>query len=252
MVGPPPSHETLFRVLYRVWHRSRSSCTSDESWTKYIVLNRNGSANELEAASRNFNPSAIFHEMKIQNNLAHLPTQIRVVLQLTDVRIIALGIMNRPRTNFLVNRNARAFFCPPGLGASDAIVGEDGTTSFSNLCGSRTAQSSSAYRCLSRPVPSDTHRNYPMYTPGGGDQRWHPDLILEEGMDWVGGLMVTARLQPPDAPESADGRRQGLELLGGLNHAQFASFTWQDFLAIAPWIEKEITKCIYGQGLGVQ
>lgn len=24
----------LSRVLYRVWHRSRSSCTSDESWTK--------------------------------------------------------------------------------------------------------------------------------------------------------------------------------------------------------------------------
>ncbi|KAH0839826.1 hypothetical protein J3R83DRAFT_773 [Lanmaoa asiatica] len=26
--------ETFMKVLYRVWHRSRSCCTSDESWTK--------------------------------------------------------------------------------------------------------------------------------------------------------------------------------------------------------------------------
>jgi hypothetical protein len=46
-----------------------------------------------------------------------------------------------------------------------------------------------AYRRLSRPMPSNTHSNYPMYTPGGGDQRWHPDAILGEGMQCVGGLM---------------------------------------------------------------
>ena len=28
-----------------------------------------------------------------------------------------------------------------------------------------------------------------MYTPGGGDQRWHPDVILGEDTHWVGGLM---------------------------------------------------------------
>ena len=28
-----------------------------------------------------------------------------------------------------------------------------------------------------------------MYTPGGRDRRWHPHVILEEGMEWVGGLM---------------------------------------------------------------
>lgn len=44
---------------------------------------------------------------------------------------------------------------------------------------------------------------------------------------------------------------QGSELLGGINHAQFASFTWHDFLTIAPWMETRITKCIYGQGLGI-
>lgn len=31
---------------------------------RYIVLNRNGSANELEASSRSFNPLAIFNDMK--------------------------------------------------------------------------------------------------------------------------------------------------------------------------------------------
>ena len=46
-----------------------------------------------------------------------------------------------------------------------------------------------AYRRLSHPAPSHTHFNYPMYTPGGGDQRWHPDVILGEDTHWVGGLM---------------------------------------------------------------
>ena len=31
---------------------------------RYIVLNRNGSANELEMTSRNFNPLVLFNEMK--------------------------------------------------------------------------------------------------------------------------------------------------------------------------------------------
>jgi hypothetical protein len=31
---------------------------------RYIVLNRNGSANQLETLSRNYNPMALFNEMK--------------------------------------------------------------------------------------------------------------------------------------------------------------------------------------------
>jgi hypothetical protein len=31
---------------------------------RYLVLNRNGSANELETSARNFNPLALFNEMK--------------------------------------------------------------------------------------------------------------------------------------------------------------------------------------------
>jgi hypothetical protein len=44
--------------------RSTTHCTSEEGWTKYITLNRNGSANLLEAASRTFNPIHIFDELK--------------------------------------------------------------------------------------------------------------------------------------------------------------------------------------------
>jgi hypothetical protein len=69
-----------------------------QALARYIVINRNGSANELEGTSRNFNPLAIFNDMKyadhcslsfihpfssddahrLQSNLAHLETHIRV------------------------------------------------------------------------------------------------------------------------------------------------------------------------------
>lgn len=32
-------YDSLSRTLYRVWHRNRSSCTSDESWTRYVIIN---------------------------------------------------------------------------------------------------------------------------------------------------------------------------------------------------------------------
>ncbi|KAN0097557.1 hypothetical protein V8E55_002003 [Tylopilus felleus] len=131
--------ETFMKTLYRVWHRSGSSCTSDESWTKYIVINRNGSVNELEAASRSFNPLAIFYEMKLQSNLANLPTQLRVVLQLMDVRIIVLGAVNRPRTPLTVNRNAHAFLYPPGLEPPGVNVDLGGLTSRPNVSDSRAS-----------------------------------------------------------------------------------------------------------------
>lgn len=62
---------------------------------------------------------------------------------------------------------------------------------------------------------------------------------------------VTVQLHPSDPHGSTAHGIQGFELFGGIDHAQFASFTWQDFLAIAPWMEEEITMCIYGQGLGI-
>lgn len=48
---------------------SRCPALSPSFWftadfQRYIVLNRNGSANELEITSRNFNPLVLFNEMK--------------------------------------------------------------------------------------------------------------------------------------------------------------------------------------------
>ncbi|KIL00509.1 hypothetical protein PAXRUDRAFT_129640 [Paxillus rubicundulus Ve08.2h10] len=247
----------FMKVLYRVWHRTRSACTSDESWTKYIVLNRNGSVNELEASSRTFNPLAVFNAIKTQNNLAHLPTQIRVVLELIDARIIVLGVLDRPRTSLTVNPNAQVFLRPPGARAArsgDMTEGGDVVSNRSDLPASRVAEttlrSKPVYDRIYHPMPSPLHYNYPMYTPGGGDRRWFVDIreiLGEEAMQWVGGLMVTVQLRP---------HAQGLdtydiqELAEGISHSHFASFTWQDFLAIAPWMEERITKFIHGQGLG--
>jgi hypothetical protein len=59
------------RILTRVWHRSQTSCSSEEAWTKFITLNKNGSANELEVSSRNFNPLTIFNDMKCVTRLHH-------------------------------------------------------------------------------------------------------------------------------------------------------------------------------------
>ncbi|KAH7887534.1 hypothetical protein F5I97DRAFT_1806379 [Phlebopus sp. FC_14] len=253
------SHYLYFLMLYRVWHRSRTSCTSDESWTKYIVLNRSGSANELESASRSFNPLAIFAEMKLQNNLAHLQTQIRVVLELRDVRILVLGVLNRPRTSLTVNLNAQAFLRPAGLGPSSSQRSVDGRNDPETRPGNETFPFSLDplryfvhYDRLTHPEPSLSHRNYPMYTPGGGDARWFDGLQEDEGLKWVGPLMVTAQLHAPTARELATTHGlQDLELLDGMGNSQFASFTWQDFLAIAPWMKERISQFIRGQGLGI-
>ncbi|KAF9238750.1 hypothetical protein BU15DRAFT_47325 [Melanogaster broomeanus] len=218
--------EAFMKVLYRVWHRNRSSCTSDESWTKYIVLNRSGSANELESSSRTFNPLAIFHAMKLQNNLAHLPTQIRLVLDLKDVRILALGVLDLPRTSLNVNPNAYTFLRPSGFGPS-SISGR-----------------------MSHPRPSPSHRNYPMFTPGGGDRRWSADDTEAEGMQWVGGLMYDS-LYVMGHFFSNFPRGLPPELIDDIGNGQFASFTWQDFLAVAPWMEERISQIIHGQGLGI-
>jgi hypothetical protein len=43
---------------------------------------------------------------------------------------------------------------------------------------------------------------------------------------------------------------QDVDLVVGLGRNQYASFTWEDFMAIAPWMEEKVTKIIFGPGLG--
>ncbi|KAF9006596.1 hypothetical protein BDQ17DRAFT_1352026 [Cyathus striatus] len=250
--------ESFLKMLHRVWHRSMTSCTADEAWTKYIVLNRNGSANELEVSSRNFNPFTLFNELKQQNNLADLETQIRPIVEFADVRILAFGALGKLNT-LAVNPNARILLHPPGIETGAATKGhsvpfmsnfvedhgvyplpEDDTvpSSISN----EYHVSYAAYTKLSCPLPSSIHANYPFYTPGGGDRRWRSwGGVEEEGLHWVGGLMIIAHIIGSSSSD-VDG-------IIPARH-QYSSFTWGDLWAIAPWLEERITKRIDGPGLG--
>ncbi|KAF4619500.1 hypothetical protein D9613_005270 [Agrocybe pediades] len=245
--------EAYIRLLHRVWHRASTTCTTDESWTKYIVLNRKGSANELGATSRNFDPSVIFNQIKLQSNLSHLETRTTVVLQLADVRILAYGILARPRSDFLVNPNAHILLNPPGITGdkmghlwSERIAPARSEPSINDY-GVYPMASTSLYReyhhpstnysRLLYPQPSFSHRAYPYHTPGGHDMRWASSQEIVEGdMRWVGNMMLTAQLLGPTSLGSAASR--------------YASFSWQDLWAIAPWMQEVITSRIDGLGLG--
>ncbi|KAG5728514.1 hypothetical protein E4T56_gene19539 [Termitomyces sp. T112] len=260
--------KTYLKLLHRISHRTETLCTSDEAWTKYIVLNRNGSANELEISSRSFSPLIIFNEMKIQSNLAHLETRIRLVVEFADVRILALGTLNRPRSTLTVNPNAHLFLHPPGIGPLDEVSRRYSVSSPSTLVEDHGVYpmhclTAAAYTYVpppqtyvrpSYPLPAPSHANYPYHTPGGGDKRWLGEgEIEEEGLCWVGGLMIIAQLVGPHTHDlSGDWLPlQDLDLVVGPGRNQYASFTWMDLWAIAPWMEERITKKIQGPGLGI-
>ncbi|KAG0709879.1 hypothetical protein DFH29DRAFT_886232 [Suillus ampliporus] len=241
---------SYLKMLYRVWHRTYTSCTTDEAWTKYIVLNRNSSVNELESSSRGFSPMVIFTEMQFQSNLSHLAPTIRVVATFTDVRVIAIGVLHMPRSSLTVNDNARAFLHPPGIEATDTLgvnlKGNSRALHDSPYGDERDAVSrptSVSYKRLTHPLPAESHRNYPLYTPGGGDRRWGSE---EQGLQWVGGLMVTVQVIRPRARGYVEDRSDF-----GASWNQFASFTWQDLLTIAPWMKERVSKIIDGPGLGI-
>ncbi|KAJ6539594.1 hypothetical protein B0H19DRAFT_365737 [Mycena capillaripes] len=231
-----PWKAAFLRLLFRVWHRSSvSHCTTDEAWTKYIVLNRNGSANQLEASSRNFNPTVILDHMRLQQNMLQLEMRTRLVVQFADVRILALGTTNRPLSPLTVNANAKAFLCPPGIDHD-------------------TTDPIPQYSRLKYPLPARTHINYPLYTPGGEDTRWVIPEDLEAGLQWVGGLVIVAQIFGPEtngtSPDNGPPLQDG-DLLVGPGRQPYGSFVWEDLWAIAPWLEEKITRQIDGPGLGL-
>ncbi|KAF7301887.1 hypothetical protein MIND_00754700 [Mycena indigotica] len=210
--------------LHMVWHRSRTPCTVTEAWTKYIVLNRNGSANLLEVSSRNFNPTNILDNLRhgtfvgmLQQNTYRLPLRARLVVQFADVRIIALGTLDYPRSQWAVNSNAKLLMKPPEIG----------------IAGRRRSLS-----VLTHPTPAATHARYPFCESSPPSE--------EPGLEWVGGLMIVAQICscPVDHEEVDE------ELLKGAGRQQYASFSWEDLWAVAPWLRESITRCINGQGLG--
>ncbi|KAF5393137.1 hypothetical protein D9757_001307 [Collybiopsis confluens] len=250
----------FLEVLHRVHHRSLTSCTSDEAWTKYIVLNRNGSANQLEAASRGFNPIAIFNEMKLQNDLTHLETRIRLVVQLSNVRIIAFGTLNRPRSTLFVNPNAHTFLHPPGIDdvqvmRNNRVITDHGIypLGLDSVDYPEISPPSIDFARMTHPLPAPSHANYPWYTPGGGDKRWLGSGQDEEGLKWVGGLMIIAQIltSKTHEPRGDMPPLQDFDLVVGSGRQHYASFVWNDLWAIAPWMEERVVNRIDGPGLGI-
>ncbi|KAJ7284135.1 hypothetical protein C8J57DRAFT_1433033 [Mycena rebaudengoi] len=188
----------FLKTLHQTWHRSCTPCTANEAWTKYIVLNRNGSANLLK-----------LHQ--------------ELVVQLADVRILALGTLNRPRSPLTVNPNAKLFLQPPGPSATR----------------------------MRYPLPAQTHTNYPFHTPGAAHKR----RLMEEGegLQWVGGMMIVAQILGAGVGKVAGNCPPPLDqdLIVGSGRQQYASITWDDLFAIAPWLEETITRQIDGPGLGI-
>ena len=115
-------------------------------------------------------------------------------------------------------------------------------------------QSADDYMPLIHPLPSLAHTNYPLYTPGGEDLRWSGSGLLEEGGNhWVGGLLLTAQLVTKSTRQRSGElpELQDLDLVLGPGRSQYASFTWADLDAIAPWMTDLVTKRIEGFGLGI-
>ncbi|KAL7282564.1 hypothetical protein ACG7TL_004035 [Trametes sanguinea] len=205
--------------------------------------------------------------LKLQNNLAHLMTHARLVVEFRDVRIIVLGVLSKPRSAFSVNQNARLLLHPPGITKSEdeeplpseeTASTEGSEESFWSTLDAITPVRNTVvrnpkdiYRELTHPLPSRSHARYPFYTPGGEDKRWIGSEELEEGgRQWVGPMLVTAQLIGPHTKEPVgDGPPlQDLDLLVGTGRNQYASLTWTDLAAIAPWLE--LTQKINGPGLG--
>ncbi|KAG8802914.1 hypothetical protein FRC17_006316, partial [Serendipita sp. 399] len=102
------------QLLWRVWHRLTAHCTADESWTNYIILSRHGIVNSASASSRSYEPQDVLDIYKLQNNLAREPSTTRLVVQLADVRIIAIGTLGQA-SSYQVNRLAKEFITPSGI-----------------------------------------------------------------------------------------------------------------------------------------
>ncbi|KAG9017966.1 hypothetical protein FRB90_012852 [Tulasnella sp. 427] len=100
--------EQYLRLLWNVWHRLNTNCTTTQAWCTQ------GHLNVTAAYSRSYEPFAVFEELKAQSDLGHLPTQVRVLLELADIRILALGALHHPKS-FYANNYAKMLLHPPGV-----------------------------------------------------------------------------------------------------------------------------------------
>jgi len=117
----------------------------------------------MDTSTRGLDPFAVFNEMRyilpschvdslthlhrLQNNLTHLEMHVRLgkcyvsrnvhllsetsrsVVSFTDARVLAFGTLNRPRSHFTVNPNARNLLHPPGIEKSNVAPDSTGDLS---------------------------------------------------------------------------------------------------------------------------
>lgn len=165
------------------------------------------------------------------------PRVVKVVAQLADVRILALGVQHEPGKSFQVNPNAGLLLCQPDLSLPRVQH------------------------------PTLSHTEYPNYTPGGHNTPWVTTGGLKAGSRvWVGSLMsayscVSRLSRSPNVihrlvaqlinPALVKPDEEDFELVVGAGHYQYSSFTWSDLWAIAPWMANKVTRRIEGPGLGI-
>ncbi|KIO32846.1 hypothetical protein M407DRAFT_18309 [Tulasnella calospora MUT 4182] len=60
----PHPKEQYLRLLWNVWHRLNTNCTTTQAWCTYVYITRQGHLNVTAAYSRNYDPFAVFEELK--------------------------------------------------------------------------------------------------------------------------------------------------------------------------------------------
>lgn len=123
--------------------------------------------------------------IRLQNNLAHLPTKIRLVAELADVRILALGMHTKPIGPFYVNDNALDLLNrhrSHGKVGRSVVPGEPGVPDdcICHECPSR----------VSRLASISVSASHPIIAPNTGDQlKLESRHMQADGRRWVGSMM---------------------------------------------------------------
>ncbi|KAF8307241.1 hypothetical protein DL93DRAFT_2143384 [Clavulina sp. PMI_390] len=269
----------FLKMLFSVQHRLTTNCTTSEAWTNYIMINRSGVTNSAAASSRQFNPQAIFNTFKASAGLTHLPTSVRILVRLADVRIFLFGIQHR-KSQFLRNHIAEELLYPPGV---------------------HPPEPSTPLPLMRHPTPHPAHTFYPNFTPaveprvawmnGSSDWRWFktkfddrvygdrvedgPPVLgsseqegdEDEELVWIGPALLVAQLFPtamtdhhpsqspdPNTPLELNPATFENNFLAGTNQpsGRWANIDWADLWALAPWLESRIERRVDGLGLGIE
>jgi hypothetical protein len=186
------------------------------------------------------------------------------VVELADVRILALGTYNRPTGPFYINNNAKNLlsgYRPDDLG--NAIRHDAGGMADARPCRcwhSTHPRSDDISISVSHPIVAATTE-----LQLSRESR----TMHEDGRRWVGSMMYISLLRSPlqetylydrlvaqiigpqnllvDSESTASD--DGTELVTGPGRRQYASLHWVDLWAVAPWMQEKVTRKIDGAAL---